>query len=108
MIIKPYLSPSGELPAYFLDPAIEQALDGAMEHGDHASHLNLPPLRIREIIDKATRKIGSPVSPAAILSSSPTRFFLRQMLEAALPNVQVLSHGEIPPGIKVVSLGLIQ
>jgi flagellar biosynthesis component FlhA len=44
----------------------------------------------------------------AILASSPARFFLRQMLEPGLPNAQMLSHGEVPPGVRVVSLGLIQ
>jgi flagellar biosynthesis component FlhA len=55
-----------------------------------------------------TRKIGTPEAPVAILTSSPARFFLRQMIESNLPNAQVLAHGEVPPGVKVVSLGLVQ
>ena len=42
-VVKPYLNRSGELPAYFLDPAIEQAVESAVEHGEQNSHLNLAP-----------------------------------------------------------------
>jgi flagellar biosynthesis protein FlhA len=108
MVVRPYLNPSGELPAYFLDPSLEQALESSLEHGEHASHLNLPPQRLRHIIEQVTRKIGMPEAPVAILTSSPARFFLRQMIESNLPNAQVLAHGEVPPGVKVVSLGLVQ
>ena len=45
---------------------------------------------------------------AAIVTSSGTRYFLRQLVEASLPNLTVLSHNEIPPEIKVRSRGVIE
>jgi flagellar biosynthesis protein FlhA len=111
-VVQPYLSPAGELPAYFLDPGLEQIIEQAIEHGEHASHLQLPPQRIREIVDRIARKVsestGKPgAGPVVTLCSSPVRHFLRQMLEPSLRNVQVLAHGEVPPGVKVLSLGVI-
>jgi flagellar biosynthesis component FlhA len=44
----------------------------------------------------------------AVVTSSSARFYLRQMIEGQIPNLAVLSHNEIPAGIKVVSMGLIQ
>ena len=45
---------------------------------------------------------------AAIVTSSGTRYFLRQLIEASLPNLAVLSHNEIPPEVKVRSRGVIE
>lgn len=41
-----------------------------------------------------------------LITSAGARYFLRQMIEAALPNVFVLSHNEVP-GVRVVSLGVV-
>jgi flagellar biosynthesis protein FlhA len=108
LLVKPYLNPAGELPAYFLDTTLEQAIEGAVEHGELASHLNLAPQRIRDIVDRIARAVGAVEGPTALVASSAARFFLRQMIEGALPNLAALSHNEIPAGVRVVSIGMIQ
>jgi flagellar biosynthesis protein FlhA len=108
MLVRPYLNPAGDLPAFFVDSQIEQAIERAIEYNEQSSHLNLPPQKIREILDKVTRAAGSNDSPMAVVTSSSARFYLRQMIEAQIPNLSVLSHNEIPSGVKVVSMGLIQ
>lgn len=108
MVVKPYLTPGGDLPAYFVDPTIEQAIESTIEHGENTSHLGLAPQRLREILDRIGRTIGSPDNPVVVLSSSGSRFFLRQIVEGSIPNLTVISHNEIPSGVKVVSLGVIQ
>ena len=42
------------------------------------------------------------------MTSSAARFFLRQAIEGALPNLAVLSHNEVPSSVRVVSTGVIQ
>jgi flagellar biosynthesis protein FlhA len=108
LLIKPYLNTSSELPAYLLDPTIEQAIEGAVEHGELASHLNLAPQRLRDIVDRIARAVGAVEGPTALMTSSAARFFLRQAIEGALPNLAVLSHNEVPTGVRVVSTGVIQ
>jgi flagellar biosynthesis protein FlhA len=105
MVVKPYLNEVGELPAYFLDPAIEHEVESAAEHGDAASHLNLSPNRIRSIIDRL-QKCGSDAA-MVLLASSGSRFLVRQIAESSMPNLSVLSHAEIPPGVRVLSLGIV-
>ena len=105
-IVKPLLTPGLELPAWFLDPALEHELAGAVQHGEHASHLNLPPQRARAVIDRVARISPSPDAPAVLLTGSEIRFFVRQLTEAALVNVTVIAHGEVPPGVRAVSLGM--
>jgi len=108
MLVKPYLNSSGDLPAYFIDPSMERGIESAVEHTEHSSHLNLPPQRIREILDRLIKVIGPAENPVVAVTSSGARFFLRQIVEGSSLNLSLLSHSEIPAGVKVVSLGLIQ
>jgi flagellar biosynthesis protein FlhA len=108
MLVKPYLNASGELPAFFVDSQIEQTIEKAIEYSEQSSHINLAPQKIREILDKVTRAVGSGDAPMAVVTSSSARYYLRQMIEGQIPNLSILSHNEIPSGVKVVSMGLIQ
>ena len=54
------------------------------------------------------RAVGANATPVAAVTNSSVRFFLRQMLEGTLPNLCIFSHNEIPNGVRVISLGLIQ
>jgi flagellar biosynthesis protein FlhA len=51
-VVKPYLNRSGDLPAWFVDPAVEQAVESAAEHGEQASHLQLAPQIVREVLNR--------------------------------------------------------
>ena len=108
VVVKPYLNAGGELPAYLLDPALEQVVESGIEHGEHASHSNLAPQVIRDILERIRRAIGSPETPVVALTTSGARHFLRQLVEPSMANLFFVSHNEIPPGVKVVSLGVIQ
>jgi flagellar biosynthesis protein FlhA len=107
-IVKPYLNQTGELPGYLLDPALEQTVESAIEHSENASHLNLAPQRIRDILDRMSRSVVSPENPTVLLTTSGARFFLRQIAESSLPNLSVISHSEIPSGVKILSLGVMK
>jgi len=107
-LVKRFLDASGNLPAYFLDASIEQAVESAVQHGEQNSHLSMAPQTVRDILDRIQRKVGNPEGAVAAVTTAGARYFLRQMAEAALPNLFFLSHNEIPAGVKVVSLGIIQ
>jgi flagellar biosynthesis protein FlhA len=106
-IVKPYLNGSGELSAYFLETAAEQAIERAGEHGEQASSFSLDPQVIRDLIQRLSQKLVQPETPVVVITSAGARYFLRQIVDAALPNLFVLSHNEVPPGVKVVSLGVL-
>jgi flagellar biosynthesis protein FlhA len=107
-VVKRYLDGAGNLPAYFLDASIEQAVESAVEHGEQNSHLGMAPQTIREILDRLQRQAGSAEGTVVAVTTSGARYFLRQMAESSLPNLYFLSHNEIPPGVKVVSLGIVK
>src|SRR5580693_5197955 len=106
-VVKPLLDAAGDLTAHFLDPAMEQAIEGAVEHTENSSHLNLAPQRIRDIQERIKKCCGSADTPVVLLTSSGSRFFVRQIMESIIPNLTVLSHNEVPPGNRIVSLGAV-
>ena len=107
-VAKPYLGRQGEMAAWFLDPAIEQAVESAVEHGEQSSHLTLAPQTMRGILDRIAAAIKSAEGMQLVVTTSGARYFLRQMAEPSLPHVWFLSHNEVPAGMKVVSLGVIR
>lgn len=108
LLAKPYLNAAGELPAFLVDASIEQAIESSIEYNEHSGHLNLQPQRLRDIVDRVSRVAGAVETPMVALTSSSARYFLRQVLEGTLPNLAVLSHNEIPAGVRVLSMGLVQ
>jgi flagellar biosynthesis protein FlhA len=107
-VVKPYLNRSGELPAWFIDPSIEQTIEAAVQHGEQNSHLALAPQNIRDILNRITSRINSPETAVVAITSSGARYFLRQIVEPTLPNLVFVAHNEVPPGLRVQSLGNIQ
>jgi len=106
-VAKPLLDSTGGLSAYILDPAIEQLVESAVEHAENSSHLNLAPQQIRKIQERVQKMCGAPDASVVLLTSSGSRFFVRQITESVAPNLTVLSHNEIPPEARVVSLGTV-
>jgi flagellar biosynthesis protein FlhA len=106
-LISPYLSQNGELAAWFIDPSIEQLIEAAVEHGENNSHVSLAPQVLRDIIARFTRAVGNPEVPVVAIASSGARYFLRQLLESAICNLFFVSHNEIPAGVRVQSLGVV-
>ncbi len=107
-IVKPYLNANGELAAWFVDPQVERFVETAVEHGESNSTISIPPHSLRDLLERVNRAVGPIESPAVVITSSGCRYFLRQVIESAVPNLFFLSHGEVPAGIKVISLGVIQ
>jgi flagellar biosynthesis component FlhA len=42
------------------------------------------------------------------ITSTGARYFLRQLTEAAAPNLFFLAHNEVPAGMRVQSLGTVE
>ena len=108
VLVKPYLDAHGNLPAYLLDPSLEQMVESSVQHGEQNSHATLAPPAIRELVQKITQKVGNPETPAVAMASSGARYFLRQMIEPSVRNLFFIAHNEVPTELKIVSLGVIQ
>jgi flagellar biosynthesis protein FlhA len=107
VIVKSHANPQGEIAAYLVEPSAEQTVESAVEHSEHNSVLSLAPQAAREFVGRLTRKLERPDSSAIVLTNPSIRYFVKQLLETAFPEVAVLSHNEVPPEVKVKSLGWI-
>jgi flagellar biosynthesis protein FlhA len=107
-IIKPFMNANGELAVFLLDAPLEQMVESAVEHGEQNSHLTLNPNALRDLLRRLQVKVGNPETPIAVVASAGSRYFFRQIAESTLRNVFFISHSEIPPETKIVSLGVIQ
>ncbi|HWE53163.1 MAG TPA: flagellar biosynthesis protein FlhA [Bryobacteraceae bacterium] len=108
VVVKPYLNAQGDLPAWMIDPALEQMVEAAAEHGEQNSHLTLKPAVIRDILQRISQKVGEPGAPIVAITGSGSRYFFRQIVESSIRNLFFISHNEIPSEVKVVSMGVIQ
>jgi flagellar biosynthesis protein FlhA len=108
VVVKPYLNANGELPAFFLEQQLERFAEGGVEHGESNSSLVLAPNALRDLLDRLSRGVGPIESATVVITSSACRYFLRQAVESTVPNLYFLAHSEIPAGVKVISLGVIQ
>jgi len=105
-IVKQVLNGQGEVPAYLMDPSIERAIESAVEHGEMNSVLTMAPEGIRDILGRLGSQIAKAES-AVVITSSGSRYFLRQIVESSMPSLTVLSHNELPTDVKVRSRGVI-
>ncbi len=108
VVVKPYLNANSDLSAWFLDQQIERFVESGVEHGESNSSLALSPNALRDLLDRFNRAIGPLESPTVAITSSSCRYFLRQAVESSIPHLFFLAHSEIPAGIRVISLGIIQ
>jgi len=106
-VVKPYLNRQGELPAWFVDPSIEQAVETAVEHSEQNSHIAIAPQTGRDIVHRIVSRVSAPEAPLVVVTTTGARYFLRQMTESSAPNLFFLAHNEIPPGVRVQTLGTI-
>jgi len=90
-----------------VDPSLERAIESSVEHGEMNSVLTMAPEGIRDILGRLQRKIAR-AEAAVVITSAGSRYFLRQIVEASMPSLTVLSHNELPTDVKVRSRGVIE
>lgn len=104
----------GHLRVLVLDPALEEELLAALQPDSLARLLNdgkwqaMPVFK--RIAESLKQLIGSPMSTAipVLLCQSPARYHLRRWLEPLFPRVAVIAPSEIPPEVRVRSVGIVR
>ena len=59
LLVQPHLNTAGELPAFFVDSQIEQAIESGIQYTEQSSHMNLAPQRLRDIAERAREFFGA-------------------------------------------------
>jgi flagellar biosynthesis protein FlhA len=110
-LIRPLLSPEGELKVVTLDSSIEDDCQraGTLQPAQLVSS-GMQVSVARRVLDGLRTSFGEGMgaAPPVLLCSSPGRFYLRRLLEPFLPKVVVVSPAEIPPATPVRTLGVVR
>ncbi len=109
-ITRSYLVDDNLLYVMTMDPKLEELINNSIQRTDHGAFLSLDPHvvyamveKIKQLSEKFTIMNARPV----LLGVPIVRFHLRRLLERFVPRLVLISHNEIPPSVKVQSLGRI-
>jgi flagellar biosynthesis protein FlhA len=108
VVVKPYLNASSDLSAWFLDQQIERFVESGVEHGESNSSLALAPNALRDLLDRFNRAVGPLESPTVVITVRRAVISCGRRWNRRFRNLFFLAHSEIPAGIRVISLGVIQ
>jgi flagellar biosynthesis protein FlhA len=108
-ICRQYQNEQNELVVFTISPDIEKNVGDAIVHTEQGSYLALEPRLAKDVMQRIRRTVESAAggkSPV-LLCSANVRMYVRQLIERYLPNATILSHNEIPPNIRVTSVGMV-
>lgn len=108
-ICRPYQADSGDLRVVALAPAAEESLAAALTRTDRGTVLAVDPARAQSLAHRLGEALATEDLAQPVLLSSPTlRPHLWRLFSRALPHVAVLSHAEVPPQVRVVSVAMLE
>jgi flagellar biosynthesis protein FlhA len=106
-----YEDEPGRLSALTVDPKLEQMIaDGLRSSAKEGSEFALPGVVVKKMVDKLQEHSRSMLNRGfqPILVTAPgIRSFLRRLIEPEMPQLIVLSVGELPPTTKVFPMGMV-
>jgi flagellar biosynthesis protein FlhA len=115
-LVRPLLDADGGLQVLTLDRSLEDQIVATFDP-EGAGHLLKDARRpaalnqsfLRPLLESVKRLTGdgAPTALPVLLCPSPARYHLRRWLEPFLPKVTVLAPGEIPPEVRVRSIGTV-
>jgi flagellar biosynthesis protein FlhA len=98
----------GELTVLSLDPLLEQQLADRLGLLGGAPTQAIEPEFGRMILEKIEAAAQAAVlSQPVLLCSAQLRPHLRKLTERFLPDLAVIAHGEVAPGIRLLSMGTV-
>jgi flagellar biosynthesis protein FlhA len=115
-LIHPLLDAEGGLRVLMLEQGLEAELvntfdprSSALLLGDGTRPAGMPGDFMKRLVESVKRLTGGAPTAAlpVLLIPSPARYHVRRWLEPFLPRVTVLAPGEIPPEIRVRSVGTV-
>jgi len=97
------------LRAITLDAQAETQVRASIQQGANGSYLAMPPDVLRELLASAGAAVAAVPAglPPVLLATPETRRFLRRVLAQPLPQLNVLSYGELPADVQIHALGRI-
>jgi len=105
-----YRDEEGRLHVLALDPAMEDRIAAGIEHTERGLFVRMSPSAVDltcEKIQEGVKKLVTAGHPPVVLVSPRIRPGLRQITNASMPRLKVLSYNEITQDTKIESYGVI-
>ena len=107
-ICRPFQGDTGELRVISLSPSLEDALASSLTRTDRGAVLALDPARAQALAGRLAEVLANGDLAQPVLLCSPTlRPHVWRLFSRALPHIAVLSHSEVPPPVRVVSVATL-
>lgn len=94
-----------------IDPHLEDVVNSYVDRSTNTTTITLPPILAGQIVSAITMSVDPLVRigrPSVVLTSPQVRGPLHRIIESNLPNAAVLGYNEVPNGIDVESVNLVQ
>ncbi|MBJ6724814.1 flagellar biosynthesis protein FlhA [Geomesophilobacter sediminis] len=109
-IVEQYKREDDTLCVISMDREVEETIADAVQISEQGSYLAIEPMTAQRILAAVREHVERFDSSGAlpVLMASPTiRRHVKKLTERFMPNLAVISHNEIPPNIKIQSLGVV-
>ena len=106
-ICRAYQTEEGDLRVIALSPALEEALGHSITRTDRGIVLAIEPGRAQSMASRLADILAKEVAQPVLVCSPTLRPHLWRLLTRALPQIAVLSHSEIPPQIRMISVATL-
>ena len=103
-ICRTYQSEAGDLPVIALSTPLEEELVGALTRTDRGTVMAVDPTKAQGLASRLAEILAAEVAQPVLLCTPALRPHLWRLFARALPHVAVLSHSELPPQVRVVSV----
>jgi flagellar biosynthesis protein FlhA len=109
-IVDQYKKDDDTLCLLSLDRSVEEAVIDGVQASDQGNFLAIEPATAQHILFNLRHEMEkfnqSGTSPL-LIASPAIRRHMKKLTERFMPNLAVLSHNEIPPNIKIQSIGVV-
>jgi type III secretion protein V len=105
-----YSSAQNLLPAYLLDPDVEEKIRGGIRQTSSGSYLALDPATTRKFVANVKRAVGDLAQHASkpvLVTSMDIRRYVRKLIEPELYELPVLSYQELAQEVTIQPLGRV-
>jgi flagellar biosynthesis protein FlhA len=106
-ICRQYQSDRNELVTISLAPSLEERLMKSIVRTDQGAVLALEPLEAQNMATKIARALEQAVAQPVLLCTPALRPHLWRLFSRVLPQIGVLSHGEVPTHVRIAPVAVL-
>ncbi|MCC7010585.1 MAG: flagellar biosynthesis protein FlhA [Acidobacteria bacterium] len=107
-VCRPYQGDGGELRVIALSPSLEDALAASLTRTDRGAVLAIEPARAQALAARLGEVLATGDLAQPVLLCTPTlRPHLWRLFSRVLPHLAVLSHGEVPPQVRIAAVATL-